>query len=103
MNGEMSILGREGDIKMVWNSESADVRPLYDYLDKSGIQVKTLFGSLPTDHKAFQFLGYKKGDFPVAERIGRTGLHLPCNEFMNDDDVVYIADRIREFCLERKP
>ena len=50
---------------------------------------------------AFEFLGHKLGDFPVAERIGRTGLHLPCNEFMNDDDVVYIADRIREFCINK--
>ena len=83
---------------IVLRDESADIKPLYDHMDKAGIQVKTLFGSLPTDHEALKFLGFKKGNFPVAERIGRTGLHLPCNEFMTDDDVTYIADRIREFC-----
>ena len=87
---------------LVLRDEAADVRPLYDYLNKSDIQVKTLFGSLPTDHAAFKFLGYKEGDFPVAERIGRTGLHLPCNEFMTDEDVAYVADRIRDFCQREK-
>ena len=83
---------------IVLKDPEGDIRPLYEHLDKSGIQVKTLFGSLPTQHAAFSFLGHKPGDFPVAERIGRTGLHLPCNEFMNDGDVTYIADRIGEFC-----
>lgn len=75
---------------------------LYKALDDSGIQCKTLFGSLPTQHKVFELLGHKLGDFPVAERIGRTGLHLPCNEFMDDDDVIYIADRVREFYQQEK-
>ena len=82
---------------IVLRDENADMRPLYEHLDKSGIQVKTLFGSLPTDHKAFQFLGYKKGDFPVSERIGRTGLHFSCNEFMTEDDVGFIAGKIGEW------
>lgn len=85
---------------LVLKNPDGDIRPLYEHLDESGIQVKTLFGSLPTDHAAFRFLGYQLGDFPVAERIGRTGLHLPCNDFMTDDDVIYIADRVREFCQQ---
>lgn len=88
---------------VVLRDENADIRSLYEYLDKSGIQCKTLFGSLPTQHGAFEFLGHKLGKFLVAERIGRTGLHLPCNEFMTDDDVAYVADRIGEFFRKEKP
>ena len=85
---------------LVLKDPDGNIAPLYECLDKSGIQCKTLFGSLPTQHRAFEFLGYKPGDFPVAERVGRTGLQLPCNEFMTDDDVVFVVDKIREFCLK---
>jgi len=70
---------------------------LYDLLEDKGIQCKTLFGSLPTQHKAFEFLGYKPDNFPVAERIGRTGLHFGCHEGITDDDIGLIADTIGEF------
>ncbi len=77
---------------IVLRDETGDIRPLYRALEDAGVQCKSLFGSLPTDHKAFEFLGHKRGDFPVAERIGRTGLHFGCNEFMTDEDVDYIAE-----------
>ena len=82
---------------LVLKDPDGDIRPLYEHLDKAGIQIKTLFGSLPTQHKAFEFLGHKLGDFPVAERIGRTGLHLPCNEFIDDEDIHYIYQTIRDY------
>ena len=76
------------------------VRPiyrLYRRLEEAGVQVKTLFGSLPTQHQAFEFLGHKLGDFPVAERIGRTGLHFSCSEFMTDEDIDLIAATIEDY------
>lgn len=75
----------------------ADMRPLYAALEGAGVQCKTLFSSLPTMHKAFAFLGHKPGDFPVAERVGRTGVHWGCGEFMTDDDIALIARVIGEF------
>lgn len=79
---------------IVLKDEDRGVKSLYDHLEQSGIQVKTLFGSLPTRHKAFEFLGHKLGDFPVAERIGRTGLHFSTNEFMTEEDIEFVAERI---------
>ena len=82
---------------IVLRDESTSIAPLYTSLEQAGVQCKTLFGSLPTQHKAFEFLGYKLGDFPVAERVGRTGLHFGCHELMTDEDVALIANTIGKF------
>lgn len=75
---------------------------LYAHLERHGIQCKTLFGSLPTQHRAFRFLGYREGDFPVAERIGRSGLHFGLHQYLTDADVEFIADTVsRHFALTR--
>lgn len=70
---------------------------LYDYLESKGIQCKTLFDSLPTQHRAFEFLGYKLGDFPVSENLQGKGLHFGIHQYLEWQDLLYIADTIREF------
>lgn len=70
---------------------------LYRYLESCGIQVKTLFGSLPTQHNAFSFLSYKLGDFPNAEYIGRNGLHIGIHKYLTSDDIVYITETLQKY------
>ena len=81
---------------IVMRDPQESVMPPYFHLEDNGVQCKTLFGSLPTQHAAFKFLGHKLGDFPVAERIGRTGLHFSCSEYLTDDDIDYIAQQVGE-------
>ena len=69
----------------------------YKYLDSKGIQVKTLFASLPTQHKAFEFLGYKYGDFPCAEYIGENGLHFGIHQFLTEDDLIFIYNSLKNY------
>lgn len=82
---------------VVMRDENRSAEGLYQHLEAHGIECKTLFGSLPTQHDAFRFMGYKFGDFPVAERIGRTGLHFGCGDFMGEEHVAFIASRFEEF------
>ena len=70
---------------------------LYKYLEDKGIQCKTLFGSLPTQHKVFKFLGLKKGQFPAAEYVGENGLHFGIHQYLTDDDLTYIADTLKKY------
>ena len=84
-------------LPVVLRDEREDVRPLRGFLEYFNIEVKTLFGSLPTQHKAFEWLGHRSGDFPVAERIGRTGLHFGCHEGMTDGDIDYIYGAFKEY------
>ena len=79
---------------LVLRDERQSMEPLYQHLERRGIQCKTLFGSLPTQHRAFTFLGYREGMFPVAERIGRTGLHFGVHQYLTDDDIAYAAESV---------
>jgi dTDP-4-amino-4,6-dideoxygalactose transaminase len=47
--------------------------------------------------KAFQHLGYKKGDFPVAEKAADEILSLPMYPELTDQQIEYVCDSIREF------
>jgi dTDP-4-amino-4,6-dideoxygalactose transaminase len=42
-------------------------------------------------------LGYRRGQFPVTERLALTILSLPVHQFLSDTDIDYVIDRIREF------
>ena len=64
------------------------------YLEKEGIETRSLFLSMPTQCPGFQFLGYKKGDFPQAEYIGCNGLHFGIHQSLNKKDLDYIKDKI---------
>lgn len=82
---------------LVLKDAKYDGPKLYRYLESKGIQCKTLFGSLPTQHKAFKFLGHKFGEFPVSEYVGVHGLHFGMHQFLTDDDLVFISDTIKNF------
>ena len=84
-------------LPLLLRDPSARMDGLYRHLERRGIQCKTLFGSLPTQHEAFRFLGYREGEFPVAERIGRTGLHFGVHQYLTDDDLDHIIDSIASY------
>ena len=46
---------------------------------------------------AYQDLGFKEGDFPLAEVISRTELSLPLFYGMTDDEIDYVINKINEF------
>jgi dTDP-4-amino-4,6-dideoxygalactose transaminase len=47
--------------------------------------------------KCFSYLGYKQGDFPVAERICGEILALPIFPELRDDEIDYVCDAIEAF------
>ena len=84
-------------VPIVLRNPSAEINALYEYLEEHGIQCKTLFGALPVQHSAFHFLGHRPGDFPVSERIGRTGLHFGVHQYLTDSDITFIAETLDTF------
>lgn len=95
-DGPNEIIAPHG-FGVVLRDEGATITPLYNYLESKGIQVKLTFGSIPTGHAGFKFMGRKIGDFPVSERIGRTSLHWGCSELYSDKDVDYVIDSVQKF------
>ena len=49
--------------------------------------------------ECYKDLGYKKGDFPIAEEISETELSLPMYYGMTDDEVQYVIDTVNRFGL----
>lgn len=45
----------------------------------------------------YKDLGYRQGDFPVAEEISSTELSLPMYYGMTDDEVQFVVDSINEY------
>ncbi len=51
----------------------------------------------PHLQKAYQHLGFKKGDFPIAEEIANTCLSLPVWPGMQKEQITYISEKIKLF------
>ena len=87
---------------LVLKDPKYNLENLYKYLESKGIQCKTLFGSLPTQHNAFKFLGHKIGDFPVAEYVGQNGLHFGIHQYLTDEHLSYIHGELESYFKNMK-
>jgi dTDP-4-amino-4,6-dideoxygalactose transaminase len=47
--------------------------------------------------KCFEYLGYKQGDFPVAEKLCKTVLALPMFPELTEDEVGYVCESVKDF------
>ena len=44
--------------------------------------------------ECFEYLGYKEGDFPIAEKISKEIMSLPMNPYLSNEEIEYIAKEI---------
>ena len=44
--------------------------------------------------ECFSFLGYKRGDFPIAEQISMEIMSLPMNSYLNDEEITHICKQL---------
>lgn len=70
---------------------------LMKYLRQKGIDARVYY-PLPLHlQKCFNYLGYKKGDFPESEKASRCTLALPVYPDLTKEEQDYIVNSIREF------
>jgi len=70
---------------------------LESYLGENGIGT-SIYYPIPLHlQKCFEYLGYKKGDFPIAEKLCGTVLALPMFPELTESEVDYICDTVRKF------
>lgn len=67
---------------------------LQKHLNDSGIGTLIHYPIPPHLQDAYKDLGYKKGDFPIAEEIAQTALSLPLWPGMKKIDVDYVSTTI---------
>lgn len=70
---------------------------LQKFLSKKGIQSLIYYGTPLHLHKASKFLGYKRGDFPVAEKCAKRVLAFPIHQYLKKSDIIYVCKKIKEF------
>ncbi|ACK42627.1 MULTISPECIES: DegT/DnrJ/EryC1/StrS family aminotransferase [Dictyoglomus] len=70
---------------------------LQNYLSSKGIGT-AIYYPLPLHlQKCYEDLGYKKGDFPEAEKASEEVLALPMWPELTDEEVYYVIETVREF------
>ncbi len=70
---------------------------LKEHLTKSNIETAIHYPIPCHLQPALSYLGYKKGDFPVSEKLSNEILSLPVAEHQTSDNIKTISDSIRKF------
>jgi len=70
---------------------------LKDYLASKSIEALIYYGKALHLHPAAKQLGYKLGDFPVAEKQCREVIALPHHQNISTEQVAYVAANINKF------
>lgn len=91
------IKGDQIPVYYVFNITCDKRDELNQYLNEQGIGT-SIYYPIPLHlQKCFSYLGYKKGDFPVAERVSERILALPIYPELTIQEIDYVCEKIREF------
>jgi dTDP-4-amino-4,6-dideoxygalactose transaminase len=67
------------------------------HLECNGVGTKIYYPIPLHRQKCFEYLGYKEGAFPEAERAARETLALPCFPELTEEQQQYVVDTISSF------
>ena len=81
----------------VFQIKAEDRDGLAAYLKENGVGTCVYYPVPLHLQKCFAYLGYREGDFPVAERLCGKVLALPIYPEITEDEVSYVCEKIREF------
>ena len=70
---------------------------LKSYLIKNGIEVKIHYPIPLHLQKPSKKIGYKKGDFPIAEKQAKEILTLPVHQYLNHKQLNFMIKKIKNF------
>jgi len=70
---------------------------LVSYLEKNGIDTRSLFLSMPTQCPGFRHLGHRLGEFPEAEYVSNNGFHIGIHQDINNEHIDYFIALVDRF------
>lgn len=47
--------------------------------------------------ECFEYLGYKKGDFPISEKAAKEIISLPINPYITEEEQKYVVDKLKKW------
>ncbi len=90
----------ENDMVPVWHIfgiRCGEREKLEKFLNEKGIGTNKHYPIPMHLQECYRDLGFKEGDFPIAEEISRTELSLPMYYGMTDEEISYVIDTINRF------
>ncbi len=75
---------------------------LASFLADQGIATQTIYKTPVPFQPCYEDLGYRPGEFPVAERLAGELLNLPMFPELREDEIDRVADAIRSFFSAKK-
>ncbi len=100
----VNIPKRKSNVREVFHLYMIKVKSrdeLLKHLRLKGIDAKVHYPIALPYQECCKHLGYKIGDFPKTERDCSSILTLPCHQFLNESDMIYITDAIKDFYSHR--
>lgn len=91
------IKGDQKPVYYVFNIFAEKRDELVDYLRQNEVQFSIYYPKPLHTQKCFEYLGYKKGDFPVAEKACERVLALPIYPEITEEEVDFVCQTIRNF------
>lgn len=70
---------------------------LIDYLKENEIGTIIHYPIPPHLQKAYEYLGYKKGDLPIAEKYADEVLSLPMYNGMSEEEQTFVIEKLNSF------
>jgi len=68
-----------------------------EYLKQNGIGTQIHYPIPPHLSKAYKYLGYNKGDFPITENYSDTIISLPLYDGMTNEEIIYVIDIVNRY------
>lgn len=91
------LKGNQKQVFYVFNILAEDRDGLAEHLSKHEIGYSIYYPKPLHLQKAFQDLGYKKGDFPVAEMVSESIIALPIYPEISQEEIEYVCHTIRSY------
>lgn len=82
--------------------QTVDRDGLKEYLEQNGISTGIHYPVSLHLQKAYKDLGYKEGDFPVAERAAKRILSLPMFPELTEGQIGYVCDKVKEYMTKKE-
>ena len=100
LKGYITIPKRKDNMRYVYHLYMLMVKDrdkLLSYLIENGIEAKVHYPIPLHLQEAARSLGYREGDFPVAEAQSKSIVTLPVHQHLTEAQVDYIIEKIHEF------
>ncbi|MBE6069529.1 MAG: DegT/DnrJ/EryC1/StrS family aminotransferase [Clostridium lundense] len=91
------VKGDQKQVYYVFNILAEKRDELADYLKKNEVGYSIYYPMPLHMQKCFEYLGYKKGDFPVAERVSEQIIALPIYPEITTEEVEFVCETIKKF------